>query len=92
VIKQFAHKGLEGFFLTGTLKGIQAKHAKKLALILDVLDVAAKPEDINIAGSFLHPLKGDLKGFWSVRISGNWRITFRFHDGDVYVVDYQDYH
>lgn len=92
MIKSFAHKGLEEFFLTRSTKGIQAKHAAKIALILDLLDKAVAPEDADFPGSGLHRLKGDLKNHWSVKVSGNWRITFRFEAGDVYIVNYQDYH
>ncbi len=92
MIKSFAHKGLEQFFLTGETKGIQFKHATKLRIILDWLDAATAPSDVNFPGSMLHPLKGDQKGHWSVRVSGNWRITFRFEDGNAYIVNYQDYH
>ena len=92
MIKNFAHKGLEDFFYEGITKGIQAKHAARLGYILDLLHFAGAVEDMNYSGSGLHPLKGKLKGLWSVRISGNWRLTFRFEDGDAYVVDYQDYH
>ena len=92
MIKSFAHKGLEEFFLTGSTKGVQAKHAVKLALILDLLNYATEPMHMNFAGSCLHQLKGDMQGHWSVRVSGNWRLTFRFEDGDAYVVNYQDYH
>lgn len=92
MIKSFAHKGLENFFLTGNTKGIQPKHAAKLKFILDLLDAVDKVQDMNFPGSFLHPLKGELKDLWSVRVSGNWRITFGFEAGDAYVVDYQDYH
>ena len=92
MIKSFAHKGLEDFFLTRSTKGIQAKHAAKIGLILDLLDKAASPEDADFPGSGLHKLKGDLKNHRAVRVSGNWRITFLFKDGDVYIVNYQDYH
>ena len=92
MIKSFAHKGLEDFFHDGATKGIQAKHAARLQYILDLLDYAGAVEDMNFSGSGLHQLKGNLKGVWSVRVSGNWRLTFRFEGGDAYVVDYQDYH
>ena len=91
MIKSFVHKGLEEFFLTGTTKGIQAKHAEKLEWILDLLDMATRPEQMRFAGSDLHKLKGDLKNHWSVKVSGNWRLTFRF-EGDACLVNYQDYH
>jgi toxin HigB-1 len=92
VIKSFRHKGLENFFYDGSKKGIQPKHAQKLADILDRLDASVVPEDMNFPGSDLHPLKGDLKGHWAVRVSGNWRIVYTFHEGNAYVVDYLDYH
>jgi len=92
VIKSFRHKGLERLFYDGTKKGIHAEHAKKLEDILDRLDAVAAVDDMNYHGSFLHSLKGHLKGQWSVSVSGNWRVIFRFEDGDAYVVDYTDYH
>lgn len=92
MIKTFAHKGLEDFFFDGTIKGIQAKHADKLRYRLDRLDNAGSINDMDFPGYDLHQLKGDLKDHWSVKVSANWRLTFRFEDGDAYVVDYQDYH
>jgi proteic killer suppression protein len=92
VIKSFRHKGLQKFFFDGTKKGIQAKHAEKLADILDQLNAASEIQDMNFPGSELHPLKGDLRGFWSVKVSGNWRMIFRFEKGEALDVDYVDYH
>jgi len=92
VIKSFRHKGLQRFFFDGNKKGIQPKHAEKLADILDLLDATSEIKDMNFPGSDLHPMKGDLRGFWSVKVSGNWRIVFRFDNGDVFDVDYVDYH
>lgn len=92
MIKSFRHKGLQKFFFDGTKKGIQAKHAGKLADILDQLNAASEIQDMNFPGSELHPLKGDLRGFWSVKISGNWRMIFRFEKGEALDVDYVDYH
>jgi proteic killer suppression protein len=92
MIKSFTHKGLEKFFLTGNLKGIQAQHSAKLFRLLDRLDAAARVEDMSFPGAFLHPLRGDLSGHWSVKVSANWRLTFRFENGDAEAVDYQDYH
>ena len=71
---------------------IQAKHKTRLKLILSVLDNAADFKDINFPGSNLHELKGKLKGHLSVKVNGNWRITFKFENGDAYIVNYQDYH
>ena len=92
MIKSFAHKGLKDFFEKGTTKGIQVKHRARLKLILSVLDSAVDYKDINFPGSNLHELKGKLKGHLSVKVNGNWRITFKFENGDAYIVNYQDYH
>ena len=92
MIKSFAHKGLEKFFRTGSKAGIQAQHAARLRLQLAMLDDAGAPEDMNAPGWRLHPLHGDLKSRWSVTVSGNWRLTFRFEGEDAILVDYQDYH
>ncbi len=92
MIKSFRHKGLQKFFFDGTKKGIQAKHAEKLADILDQLNAASEIQDMNFPGSELHPLKGDLRGLWSVKVSGNWRMIFRFEKGEALDVDYVDYH
>lgn len=92
MIVSFRHKGLEAFYRLGTTKGIQSAHAAKLARILTLLDVASSADDINLPGLKLHPLKGDLKGHWSMWVNGNWRVTFRFIENDVELVDYQDYH
>lgn len=88
----FRHKGLEVFFTTGSTRGIQAAHAKKLRSILALLDVAAGPADMNLPSFRLHPLKGEMKGHWSIWVNGNWRVTFRFEGADAELVDYQDYH
>lgn len=92
MIKSFSHKGLEVFFRTGSTKGIQAKHADRLGRILDRLDAAAEARDMNAPGYDLHPLKGNLAGHWSVKVSGNWRVTFRMDNGNAHIVNYQDYH
>ncbi len=92
MIKSFKHKGLEKFFKTGHLKGIIPDHAKKLRRTLAILDEIVDLSEINFDSYNLHPLKGELKGLWSMRVNGNWRITFEFKDENVYIVDYQDYH
>ncbi len=92
MIVSFRHKGLETFYRTGSTRGIQAAHASKLRRILGLLDVAQGPQDMNVPSFKLHPLKGDLAGHWSVWVNGNWRMTFRFVESDVELVDYQDYH
>lgn len=92
MIKRFRHKGLERFFKTGTMQGIQPSHAKKLGQILRALDVASEVVELNLPGFGLHPLHGNLKGHWSIVVNGNWRVTFVFEGHDVDIVDYQDYH
>jgi len=92
MIVSFRHKGLQLFYQSGSTKGIQASHAAKLGRILGLLDVASAPADVDLPGFRLHPLKGGLKGHWSVWVNGNWRLTFRFVGADVELVDYQDYH
>ncbi len=92
MIKGFRHKGIERFFATGTKAGIQSNHADKLKRQLTKLDEAIGSEDMNIIGWNLHQLKGKLSGYFSVKVSGNWRLTFAFEDGDAVLVDYQDYH
>ena len=92
MIMTFKHKGLEKFYTSGNTKGVQAKHAKKLRMQLAALESALSIEDLDIPGYRLHQLKGDRKGIWSISVSGNWRITFEFTDGNVYIVNYEDYH
>lgn len=92
MILTFRHKGLERFFRTGSTSGIQAKHASKLRLLLAQLDMAATVDDMDLPGLRLHPLKGDRKGSWAVTVQANWRMTFRFDNGNAEVVDYEDYH
>lgn len=92
MIKNFRHRGLEKFFLKGTKAGIQAKHSIRLRLILSRLHASTSPQDMNLPGLYLHELKGKQQGRWSVRVSGNWRITFEFKGEDAVVVDYEDYH
>ena len=92
MIKSFSHKGLEDYFFDGTKKGILPNHANRIGDILDRLDAATNIGDMDYPGSRLHLLKPKKKGIWSVTVSGNWRITFKFKDGDVYDVDYIDYH
>lgn len=91
-IRGFQHKGLEQFFATGSKRGIQAKHADRLRLILGVLNAATTPLDMGLPGLGLHELQGSRKGTWSVKISGNWRLTFAFVGKDADRVNYEDYH
>lgn len=92
MIKSFRHKGLRKFFETGSTSGIQAAHAKRLRMQLAALETAQTVEDMDVPGFRLHPLKGKLRGRWSVTVNGNWRLTFEFQDGNAYVLDYEDYH
>lgn len=92
MIRSFKHKGRKKYFLKGTKSGIQAKHAARLRLILGRLSAATGPMDMDLPGLKSHELRGKKKGIWSVWVSGNWRITFRFNGKDAELVDYEDYH
>ena len=92
VIRSFRHAGLGKFFRTGSKAGIQPAHAHRLQDQLFLLDEADKPSKMNVPGWHLHPLKGELADHWSVRVDGNWRLTFRFEGEDATLVDYRDYH
>ena len=92
MIQSFKHKGLELFFKTGRKSGIQAKHSKRLQLILGRLNAAVSPDDMNLPGLYLHKLSGSRATTWAVRVSGNWRVTFQFKSAHAEVVDYEDYH
>jgi proteic killer suppression protein len=93
MIKTFRHKGLKAFFESGCKAGIQAAHEERLRRMLNRLNEATSAQDMNLPGWVLHPLKGqDLKGHYSVRVNGNWRMTFTFDGKDAELVDYQDYH
>jgi toxin HigB-1 len=91
-IKGFRHKGIERFFTAGSKSGIQAQHAGRLRLILGRLNVSTSERDMNLPGLELHQLRGSRKGTWSVKVSGNWRVTFACAGKDVEQVDYEDYH
>ena len=92
MIKTFAHKGIEAFFVKGTKAGIQPAHTERLRRQLAHLNQAQSAKDMNLPGWRLHALSGKLEGHWAVSVNGNWRLTFRFEDGDAILVDYQDYH
>jgi len=98
LIKTFRHKGLKAFFEPGSMAGIQAAHAPKLAAMLRRLNETTNPQGMNLPGWRLHPLKGrelkghELKGHHAVWVNGNWRMTFAFEGTDAVLVDYQDYH
>ena len=92
MIKSFVHKGLEAYYYDGIKKGIKPQHAQKLADILDRLDAAMDIKDMNYPGSGLHQLKGRKKGIWAVKVTGNWRVTFSFIEGNAEGVNYLNYH
>ena len=88
MITSFKHKGLERFFTTGSKAGIQPNHAERLRLILGRLNASTDPKDMNLPGLDLHELRGDRKGTWSVKVSGNWRVTFTFAGKNAENVNY----
>ena len=92
MINKFRHRGLEKYFTSGSKVGIQAKHEKRIRLILARLDASMSPQDMDLPGLKLHELKGKRKGTWAVSVSGNWRITFAFNGVDAVDIDYEDYH
>ena len=92
MIRSFKHKGIERFYRDGNKSGIDSDHADRIARILDRLDASMSPQDMNLPGFKLHELKGKEKGVWSVYVSGNWRVVFRFEGNDAVQVDYLDYH
>jgi len=92
VIKSFGHKGLKLFAETGSKAGIQPAHAARLRRLLTALNVTSRPSDMDAPGSNLHPLRAELAGHWTVKVSGNWWLTFSFEGEHVILVDYRDYH
>jgi len=92
MIKSFRHKGLKLLFESGSKKGIPPKLAEKIIRRLDALDAALGPLDLYMPGFDLHELKGDREGTWSINLTANWRITFRFEDSYAFDVDLEDYH
>jgi proteic killer suppression protein len=92
MIRRFRHRGLKRLYERDDRSGVNAAHVARLERILTLLDVAQRPADIDLPGYRLHPLKGERKGEWSLSVSGNWRVTFRFDEGDVTDLNYEDYH
>ena len=92
MIKSFRHKGIQQFFETGSKAGISSEHEAKLARQLQLLNAAKGPLEMDVAGWKLHQLKGELAEHWTVKVNGNWRLTFTFEREDAILVDYQDYH
>lgn len=92
MIKSFAHKGLARFFWYEEKAGLSAQQLPRLARMLDRLNAATEPRDMNLPGFGFHRLKGSRKDTYSVTVSGNWRLTFRFESGHAYDVNLEDYH
>lgn len=92
MILSFKHKGLKKFYETGSKAGIRSKHAKRLRLLLAALDTAITIMDMNIPGFYLHQLKEERMGSWAISVSGNWRLTFEFENGNAQILNYEDYH
>lgn len=92
MIRTFKHKGLEAFFKTGSKAGIQPSHASRLWNQLMRLDLCSDVQEMNVAGWRLHTLSGGLADHCAVTVNGNWRLTFKFENGDAFMVNYQDYH
>lgn len=92
VIRRFRHKGLERLFTASTARGIPTAHQARIARMLDRLDAAVRPEDMNIPGWRFHPLRGTQKGRWAIAVSGNLRLTFAFDGEDAIDIDPEDYH
>ena len=92
MICSFRHRGLKRLFERGDRRQVRPDLVNKVERILARLDQASQVDDMNLPGWRLHPLKGRLKGFWAVDVSGNWRIVFRFEKGEAFDVDLVDYH
>ena len=92
MIRSIRHKGLKRLYEDDDSRGVITAHAVKLQDILARLDAATAAADMDLPGFRLHPLKGDFRGFWAVTVRANWRVIFRFADGDALDVDYVDYH
>ena len=89
---KFKHRGLRRFWERDDASRLNPDHAARIAELLDDLSVIRSPEEMDLPGLRLHQLTGDRRGTWSIRVSANWRITFRFEDGEAVDVDLEDYH
>lgn len=92
MITSFRHKGLELFFTKGSYKGVPAQFGPRMERMLDRLDAATEPKDMDLPGYKFHPLRGERRGEFAVSVSGNWRITFEFDGQDAINVNLEDYH
>lgn len=92
MLKTFRRRGLKRLFESDDPSGAGADQVRRIRDVLAHLDEARRPSDLSLPGYRLHPLRGDLKGYWSVTISGNLRISFRFENGDAFDEGLVDYH
>ncbi len=92
MIRSIRHKGLKRLHEDNDPRGVMTEHVSKLRDILARLDAAGAVADMDLPGFRLHALRGALKDFWAVTVRANWRVIFRFYDGDALDVDYVDYH
>jgi proteic killer suppression protein len=92
MIKSFKHKGLKRLFETSQTAGVNPQHAERLRKILALLETAESVADMDLPGLNLHNLKGNRKGTLAVKVTANWRVTFKAENGDILDVDYEDYH
>ena len=92
MITSFRRKGLNKYFESGSVSGIQPVHAKRLKMQLAAIDTAQTIEDMDVPGFRLRALKGMERGRWSILVNGNWRVTFEFANGNAMILDYEDYH
>jgi toxin HigB-1 len=92
LIRSFTHTGLRNLFDQDDARRVSADQVDRLRLILSALDQASEVQDMNQPTFRLHPLKGNRKGVWAVTVKANWRVTFRFEEGDAWDVDLEDYH
>ena len=92
MIKSIRHKGLRLYWERGQTKGLPAQQLPRIGRMLQVLDAAEAPGDLDLPGYHFHPLKGREAGRYSLRVTGNYRLTFAFDGIDVAVLDYEDYH
>ncbi len=92
MLRMFRHRGLKRLFERGDKSKLRGDQVERIEEILSRLDAASGARDLNTPGYRLHPLKGEMQGFWSIRVTANWRIVFRFEEGDACDVDLTDYH
>jgi proteic killer suppression protein len=92
MVRRFRHRGLKILYENDDRRGVRAEHVEKAARVLARLDVATRPEHLNLPGFRLHRLEGELSGYWSVTVRGDWRIVFHFDVGNNTDVDLVEYH